>query len=484
MSLSLYNTLSGKKEIFKPINEGKVDIYVCGPTVYDMSHIGHARAYVAFDVVVRYLRRHYDVTYVRNFTDVDDKIIKRAAESGSDAKAISEKYIEEFLTDMASLGVAEADVSPKVSEHIQEIIDMTQSLIDRGLAYDVDGDVFYAVRKFEGYGKLSGRKLDDMEAGARIDVDSRKRDPMDFALWKKGKAEAKAEPVWDSPWGKGRPGWHIECSAMSRKHLGDSFDIHGGGKDLIFPHHENEIAQSEGSTGKPYSHHWMHNGFVNIDNEKMSKSLGNFFTVREVLKKFDAQTMRFYLLTTHYRSPINFSDVALKEAETRVKYLYESLARLDEKLGDSKPDVEGELRAGFEDRILARFDEAMNDDFNTAKVLGDLSEPFKLINEILAQSEISEPELRTLALLRSRLADIGSVLGMFIESPAEILSRIESRKHDSSGVDGEAVDALIEGRRQARADKDWGRADEIRAQLDALGVVIKDSPEGTTWELA
>ena len=489
MSLQIYNTMSGAKEPFVPLSDGKVGIYVCGPTVYDMSHLGHARVYVAFDTVVRYLRRRWDVRYVRNFTDVDDKIINRAKELGEPAAAVSERFIDAFVEDMAALGCARADTEPKVTEHIDDIVRLIDELVAKEHAYAVPhatsaaagNDVYYAVESFATYGRLGRRKLDDMEAGARVEIDPRKRNPMDFALWK-GVDPDGALACWDSPWGKGRPGWHIECSAMSRRYLGETFDIHGGGKDLIFPHHENEIAQSEGASGKTLARFWMHNGFVNIDNEKMSKSLGNFFTVRDICTKFDTQTVRYYLLTTHYRSPINFSDGGLREAEARIKYLYETLGRLQSVLSDGA--TQGPYRQGWVAEIVARFEAAMDDDFNTARVLGDLSDVFKLINEILDKPGDAEVDARTLRAVAAALAEIGEVLGLFVEAPQAVLGRIETRKQADSGIDGARVEALLAERLAARKAKDFARADGIRDELAALGVVIKDTPQGTTWELA
>ncbi len=483
MSVRVYNTLTRQKEELAPLVPGKVGMYVCGPTVYDMAHVGHARSCVAFDLIVRHLRRRFDVNYVRNYTDVDDKIIKRANELGQESTEVSERYIKEFKSDMASLGNAEPDHEPKVTEHIEDIVHLIERVIANGKGYAVEGDVYYAVESFEGYGKLSGRKLDDMEAGARVEVDERKRNPMDFALWKSAKP---GEPWWESPWGKGRPGWHIECSAMSSQYLGETLDIHGGGKDLIFPHHENEIAQSEGAQGCCYVKTWMHNGFVNIDNEKMSKSLGNFFTVREVLEKFDGQTIRFYLSSTHYRSPINFSDHALKEADGRLKYLYETLSRLKKVLGEARgrEGSDGEFRDPAVANIVTRFEEAMDDDFNTAKALADLSEIFKLINEILDRPGDEETDLRTLRAVDAALTDVGGSLGLFVEDPDTVLERMASRRHTELTVDPALIEKLIVERAEARVNKDYQRSDEIRDQLKDLGVVLKDAGGETTWELA
>ncbi|MEC9465289.1 MAG: cysteine--tRNA ligase [Myxococcota bacterium] len=483
MAVRIYNTLTRQKEEFVPLVPGKVGMYVCGPTVYDMAHVGHARSCVAFDLVVRHLRRRFDVNYVRNYTDVDDKIIKRANELGQESTEVSERYIREFKTDMASLGNAEPDHEPKVTQHIADIITLIEKVIANGKGYAVEGDVYFAVDSFDGYGKLSGRKLDDMEAGARVEVDTRKRNPMDFALWKSAKP---GEPWWDSPWGKGRPGWHIECSAMSEQYLGKTLDIHGGGKDLIFPHHENEIAQSEAAHSCCYVTTWMHNGFVNIDNEKMSKSLGNFFTVREVLEKFDGQTIRFYLSSTHYRSPINFSDTALKEADGRLKYLYETLARLKKTLEES---AEREVEDGpFRDEgvagIVARYEEAMDDDFNTARALADLSEVFKLINEVLDKPGDPATDLRTLRAVDVALKDVGGSLGLFVEDPDVVLERMAKRRHTELTVDPALIEKLIVERAEARESKNYQRSDEIRDQLKDMGVVLKDAGGQTTWEMA
>jgi cysteinyl-tRNA synthetase len=478
LGLVVYNTLTAEKEPFTPLTPGKVRMYVCGPTVYDMSHIGHARAYVAFDVIQRYLRRTFEVTHVRNYTDVDDKIIRRANELGEKPIEVSERFIVEFKADMTALGVQPADIEPKVTEHLPEIIRFIEKLVGRGIAYESAGDVYYAVEKFKGYGKLSKRNIDDMEAGARVEVSEQKRHPMDFALWKAAKP---GEPLWESPWGKGRPGWHIECSAMSSKYLGDTFDIHGGGKDLIFPHHENEIAQSEAASGKEFARVWLHNGFVNVDNEKMSKSLGNFFTIRDVLKRYDAQSLRYFLLTTHYRSPINFSDKNLDEAEARVKYLYETLARVEAAVtpgADAPPyrDVEVE-------NLPERFVSAMDDDFNTAKVLGDLAALFKIANEVLQKPEDKDRDQRTLRAILRVVRSAGAVLGLFTEKPSAVVARLEQRKKAERGIDGAAIDQLVADRNAARKAKDFARADAIRKQLADLGVTIKDSAQGTTWEV-
>ncbi|MEK7196161.1 MAG: cysteine--tRNA ligase, partial [Nitrospirota bacterium] len=370
--MRIYNTLAGEKEDFIPLVKDRVNMYVCGVTVYDNCHIGHARSAIVFDVIQRYLKyKGFNVKFVRNFTDIDDKIINRAKKEGIPWNEVARKYTEEFYNDMDSLGVARADIEPKATEHIKEIIDIVKGLIDKGYAYEKDGSIYFEVNKFHEYGKLSKRDKEDMIAGARVEVDVRKKDPMDFALWK---ASKEGEPFWESPWGKGRPGWHIECTAMSIKHLAESFDIHGGGADLIFPHHENEIAQSEAFTGKPFVKYWVHNGFITIDKEKMSKSLGNFFTIKEVLDRYDPEVVRFFLLSTHYRSPIEFSDEQLKEAEVSIDRYYTTLIRIADfpGKGDVKDKTSG-IEKPFEGVVNSfkeKFQAAMDDDFNTALALG------------------------------------------------------------------------------------------------------------------
>ena len=398
MSLRVYNTLSGKKEEFRPVNEGRVGIYICGPTVYDSAHLGHARAAVVFDVIVRYLRyRGVNVNYVRNITDVDDKIIKRANEEGVAPKEISERYTREYEEDMASLGVLPPDVAPKVTEHIQDIQDLVRRLVDQGRAYIVDGDVYFAIEQFPGYGKLSKRDKEMMIAGARVEVDPKKHDPLDFALWKAAKP---GEPSWPSPWGEGRPGWHIECSAMSMRYLGDTLDIHGGGKDLIFPHHENEIAQSEGATGRPFARYWLHNGFVNINAEKMSKSLGNILTIRNMVSNYHPEVIRHFLLSAHYRSPLDYNDDALAESERSLERFYSSMRDAETLSGGERSSrrwrdkqVKGE-RSGIkgELHLRERFIEVMDDDFNTAAAIGHVFETVREINRLTAEREGASSE--------------------------------------------------------------------------------------------
>jgi cysteinyl-tRNA synthetase len=523
MTLNVYNTLSGKKEPFTPIDPAHVRVYLCGPTVYDMAHIGHARSAVAFDIVVRSLRQRYaKVTFVRNYTDIDDKIIKRANDLGQTPEQVSSRYADEYLKDMDALGCIHPDVSPRVSTHMPQIITMVGELIDKNVAYPAAGDVYYAVESFPSYGKLAKRNLEDMQAGARVEPGEHKRNPMDFALWKGAKP---GEPSWPTQWGAGRPGWHIECSAMAREHLGVTIDIHAGGKDLMFPHHENEIAQSEAANGAQFVRYWLHNGFVNIDDEKMSKSLGNFFTVREVLRVVDAQAIRWFLVSTHYRSPINFSDHALREAEQRVVYIYETLKRMKSALGSDRAGAPSAvavpstvaadggasgaavpsavtagggasdaavssavpagtpLRDEAAGRIVPRFEEAMDDDFNTARALGDVSEVFRLANEILDKPGDAATDQRTLRTIYDGLSAIADVLGIFDEDPDVVLRRIAARKQSERGVDAAAIQALIDERNAARAAKNFKRADEIRDELAGQGIAIKDSATGTTWNV-
>jgi cysteinyl-tRNA synthetase len=493
MALRVYNTLSGSKEEFIPLEPGKVKMYVCGVTVYDNCHIGHARANVAFDAIYRYLRyAGYEVTYVRNYTDIDDKIINRANKEGVPFTVISERYIKSFDEDMARLGLALPTHQPKATEHVDDIIDLVQRLIDRGYAYPADGDVYFCVEKFPDYLKLSKRNLEEMQAGARIEVDERKRHPMDFALWKGAKP---GEPFWESPWGQGRPGWHIECSAMGLRLLGETFDIHGGGKDLIFPHHENEIAQSEAASGKPFVRYWLHNGFVNINSEKMSKSLGNFFTIREVLDRYDQEVLRFFLLSAHYRSPIDFCDQNLAEAEAGLERIYKALLGLDEFLvgvtvtpgavvvRDGMNEVEGELY----DRVVAfdaRFREAMNDDFNTALAIANTFDLVRCVNRVLAEKSGQSEQLSALAAAaRTVVTSIAQVLGVFLSEPAAYLERINTRKAADLAISADEIEQLLVERAAARKAKDYKRGDEIRDLLLAKNIELLDGPQGTTWKV-
>ncbi len=477
MGIRIYNTLSRKKESFEPVRAGKVSLYVCGPTVYDSCHIGHARSAVVFDVIARYFEASgYEVTYVRNFTDVDDKIIQRAQQLGADWKAVAEKYIAEFHEDMASLGVRPATLEPKATEHIGAIVSMIESLMAKDIAYEIDGDVFFSVEAFDGYGKLSGRKLEDMEAGARIDVDGRKRNPFDFALWKAAKP---GEPTWESPWGRGRPGWHIECSAMSFSYLGPSFDIHGGGKDLIFPHHENEIAQSEAATGKSFAAYWIHNGFVNINQEKMSKSLGNFLLIRDVLKSFHPEAIRLFLLSNHYRSPVDFSHKAMEEAASALDKIYALLERVQTALpgGDEGVTPDG-------DPYWKRFCDAMDDDFNSALGIGILFEAVRAINRSLDEAE-GDRDLtaREILITVAGIGRMGEILGLLGQSPVDYFRNKQTAALSKAGVDPEQIERLLQDRQAARQAKDWATADRIRDRLSAMNITIKDGPDGTTWSV-
>jgi cysteinyl-tRNA synthetase len=478
MALRVYNTLSGKKEEFVPINPPKVGLYACGVTVYDYCHIGHARAAVAFDVIARYLRfAGYDVTYVRNYTDIDDKIINRSNEQGVDWQDLAETFIAAHDVDMSSLGVERADVEPRATDYIKEIITIVKTLVDKGVAYEVGGDVYFEVEKFDGYGKLSKRNLDDLRAGARIEVDERKVNPLDFALWKSSKPD---EPAWDSPWGKGRPGWHIECSAMSAAILGQPLDIHGGGKDLIFPHHENEIAQSEAAADKEFVRYWVHNGFVNIDSEKMSKSLGNFFTIREVLEKYRPEVVRFFLLSTHYRSPLDFSDRALNEAETRYERFMNLFARAHRVGSEDRGMDELEVSSTEELRrvIEPHFRKAMDDDFNTAAAIGHMFSALGPLNAVL---DSADAKGRGVAVdwkktVEDFFREIGRVLGFFEGGfgDGDIWFAAGSGDDENKAK----AQAMAEERVEARKNKDWARADELRDTIAELGFDVQDTPQG------
>ncbi len=480
--MRIYNTLSGRKEEFIPMTPGKVKMYVCGVTVYDYCHIGHARSAIVFDVIRRYIRyKGFDVTFIKNFTDIDDKIINRSRQEGLPWDAIARKYTEEYYKDMDALGVGRADVEPRATEHIKEMIGIIQGLIERGYAYEVEGDVYFEVDRLPEYGKLSKRDREEMIAGARVEIDERKKNPMDFALWKRSK---EGEPSWDSPWGAGRPGWHIECSAMSIKLLGESFDIHGGGADLIFPHHENEIAQSESFTGKPFARYWVHNGFITIDKEKMSKSLGNFFTVREILDKFDAEVVRLFLLSTHYRSPIEFSDEQLREAESSLERYYSTILRIHDFL--EKDDAGGSLNAekNFEERVLQfreRFKEAMDDDFNTALALGHIFEFIRDANRFL-DGKPSGPEARELLQKTKKLlSEIGKVLNIFGRTPEEWYRSLMVMK--KIGLSEKEILEKIKQRQDARQRKEWEVADRIREELEGKGIILEDKADRTDWKV-
>ncbi|MBI9092353.1 MAG: cysteine--tRNA ligase [Desulfobacterium sp.] len=476
MSLRIYNTQTKKKEVFVPLEENKVKMYVCGPTVYDTSHIGHARSVVIFDVIFRWLRHSgYDVCYVRNFTDVDDKIIKRANEIGAAPTDISEKYIKEFHNEMDALNVLRPTMEPKATEHIQDIIDFIQRLIDKGKAYHVEGsDVFFSIGSFEGYGKLSGRNPDDMMPGSRIAVDRKKQDPRDFTLWKPVKP---GEPSWPSPWGDGRPGWHIECSAMSHRYLGESFDIHGGGKDLIFPHHENEVAQSEAAFGKDYVKYWIHNGFVDINNEKMSKSLGNFTMIKDVLKDYHAEVIRMFLLSKHYRSPIDYNDTSMDEVISGLDRLYAFLERAYAAGADKNVTDPGQE--------WGLFVQAMDDDFNSAKGMATLFDTVKAGNRLLDKHEgkITDGVLAEVSTLGSDLKKMGEILGLLTQEPEEYFRVKKESGLADKALDADTIDRLVSERIAARKSKDFARADEIRAELDAMNIILEDGPDGSTWKI-
>lgn len=457
--MQIYNTLTRRKETFTPLVPGQVRMYVCGMTVYDFCHLGHARVMVAFDVITRYLRaRGFDVTYVRNITDIDDKILKRADENGETIEALTDRMIDAMHEDEGRLGVLRPDAEPRATQHLDEIVSMIQTLIDKGYAYAADnGDVYYRVRKFDGYGKLNNRDLDDMRSGARIEVDEHKEDPLDFVLWKAAKP---GEVSWLSPWGEGRPGWHIECSAMSTCCLGETFDIHGGGPDLTFPHHENEIAQSEAATGKPYVNTWMHAGAVRVNQEKMSKSLGNFFTIRDVLEHHDPEVVRYLLVSSHYRSPINYAPESLADARKSLERFYNAL--------DGVEVREGEVDARFDERFTA----AMDDDFNTAEAVSVL---FDLARE-LNRAKKESPELAPA--LAAELRRLGGVLGLLQQAPAAFLQGAGAGELPMTEAE---IEAKITERAEAKKAKDFAQADAIRDELAALGIILKDSREGTGW---
>ncbi len=459
--MKIYNTLTRQKEEFVPMDKNEVKMYSCGPTVYDYFHIGNARPFIIFDIMRRYLEYSgYKVKFVQNFTDVDDKMIKRANAEGITVKELGERFINEYFEDAKALGIREASIHPKATENIDAIIEIIKKLEENGYAYNVDGNVYFSTKKFREYGKLSKQPLEDLEAGARIDVNEAKQDVMDFALWKKQK---EGEPAWESPWGLGRPGWHIECSAMANKYLGETIDLHSGGQDLIFPHHENEIAQSECANGKPFANYWMHNGYININNQKMSKSLGNFFTVRDIRKQYDSEVIRFFMLSAHYRNPINFADTLMEQAKSAVERVYTCIENL-EFLLDNAPA--NELETGFDEKLNAfrhKFIDAMDDDLNTADAIAAIFDIVYMANtEINAQTSKTAIE-KTLGLIK----ELGSVLGVFV-------------KETKKSIDAE-VEALIAERTKARAEKNWAKADEIRDKLNEMNIVLKDTPNGVQW---
>ncbi len=497
MPISIYNTKTKKKDVFVPLNPGQVSMYVCGVTVYDDCHLGHARSALTFDIIRRYLEfSGYQVTYVRNFTDIDDKILNRAQQESVPWNDISERYIQAFYRDMRALGIMKPSAEPRATEHMQDILNMVEGLVHKGMAYQLEGDVYFSVKKFSAYGQLSGKNLEELQAGARIEVDTRKQDPMDFALWKAAKP---GEPGWDSPWGKGRPGWHIECSAMSVAKLGPTFDIHGGGKDLIFPHHENEIAQSCGYTGKEFARYWVHNGFVTVDKEKMSKSLGNFFTIREIFDKspvsnseaITGECLRYYLLSTHYRSDLNFSEKSLPEAKAAMDTIYGLIQRLEE--SDSQENNKGSKdweRVSKE--FVKNFQESMDDDFNTPKALAAFHELRTEINKLLAKGLSEKTKGKATEIFRK----FGDPLGLFQILPDNWFGkRILTEVSDEGSVgsspsasinpldESEFIEQQVQLRNEARARKDFTAADTIRKKLAEQGIILEDRPDGTTrWK--
>jgi cysteinyl-tRNA synthetase len=524
--VTLYDTLTGKKQELQTLEPGRCGIYCCGPTVYDLSHLGNARAALVPDVMTRFLRHQgYDVKYVRNITDIDDKIIKRSLEEGIGAQEVADKYTAEYERDMAELNILAPDAEPRVSDHMPEILALVEDLIAKDLAYAVEGDVYYRVKNFKGYGKLSKRNLEEMleGAGSRIDVDERKESPLDFALWKAAKP---GEPAWDSPWGPGRPGWHIECSAMSSTHLGDSFDIHGGGRDLIFPHHENEIAQSQGAHGEDtFARYWSHNGFIDFDGEKMSKSLGNFFTTREITALYDPESVRYFLLTVHYRSGLNFEvevkcpaceqrlDKAaqesghcagcgaeistevlrqrvrfpgVEEADDRLAYIYKTLSQANQFLAAAKKPGNEEPVTGQVAGMLEAFVAHMRNDFNTGGALGALSKPLGEVNGLLDSGKGVSKAQRYLTIEKfvNDMKEIAAIIGCCGQDPDRWLTKRRDGKAARLGLDTARVEELLEQRTAARAAKDWDAADRIRDELAALGVGVQDGPAGSVWSFS
>jgi cysteinyl-tRNA synthetase len=465
--MKIYNTLTRKKEEFVPINEKEVRMYSCGPTVYNYFHIGNARPFIIFDTVRRYFEyKGYKVNFVQNFTDIDDKMINKANEEGITVKELAEKFIHEYFIDAKGLGVDKATVHPKATENIDAIIELIEKLEKNGFAYNVNGDVYFNTKKFREYGKLSQQSLDDLELGSRIEVDERKQDPMDFAVWK---AQKPGEPAWDSPWGKGRPGWHIECSAMANKYLGETIDIHSGGQDLVFPHHENEIAQSEAANGKPFARYWMHNGFINVDNKKMSKSEGNFFTVREIAEKFDYEVIRFFMLSAHYRSPINFSAELLEQAQNGLERIYNCLDNLlylkehveDREISDGEKDIQKRLL-----ETKAKFIEGMDDDLNTADAIAAIFDMVREVNSNITAN--TNPSKEIIEFSHSLIKELGGVLGI-------------AQKEKEKNLDSE-IEELINQRQQARKEKNWKLSDEIRDKLKDMGIALEDTPQGVKWK--
>ncbi|EOU1741702.1 cysteine--tRNA ligase [Clostridium perfringens] len=464
--MKVYNTLNKKKEEFIPLTPGEVKMYVCGPTVYNFFHIGNGRTFIVFDTIRRYFEyRGFKVDFVQNFTDIDDKMIKKANEEGTTVKKIGDTYIKEYYQDADALNIERATVNPRATEFIGEIIKFVKGLVDKGYAYEVDGDVYFSTKKFQGYGKLSGQNIEDLQSGARISVDERKKDPMDFAIWK---AQKPGEPAWNSPWGMGRPGWHIECSCMAKKLLGETIDIHAGGSDLKFPHHENEIAQSEALTGEPFAKYWLHSAFVNVNNEKMSKSLNNFFTAREILERYDADVIRFLMLSAHYRQQLNFSEDLLESAKASVERIYNAIGNLENLIDEvSREEMNEEEKAYLEslNKYKEKYIEKMDDDFNTADAITAIFDLIKDTNTNITIDSSKELAQKALELIR----ELGAPLGMFQKS---IKGNLE-----------EEIEALIAKRQQARKDRDFALADKIRDELKDRGIVLEDTPQGVRWKM-
>lgn len=462
--MKIYNTMTRKKEEFIPLDKNNVKMYSCGPTVYNYFHIGNARPFIIFDTMRRYLEYlGYGVTFVQNFTDIDDKMIKRANEDGITVKELGERFIDEYFKDAKAIGIRPATVHPKATENIDAIIDIIKKLVDNGYAYAMEGNVYFSTKKFKDYGKLSKQPLDELEAGARIDVNEHKKDPMDFALWK---AKKEGEPYWESPWGEGRPGWHIECSAMANKYLGETIDLHSGGQDLVFPHHENEIAQSECANCREFSRYWMHNGYINVDNRKMSKSLGNFFTVRDILEKYDGEVIRFFMLSAHYRNPINFSDTLMEQARSAVERVYTCIENLEFLRGSAEDkECDEELKTRLNE-LRDRFIAAMDDDLNTADAIAAIFDIVYTANTEITSGSGKEAIELALGLIR----ELGGVLGLF-------------GKETAKDLDAE-IEELIRKRGEARKAKNWAEADAIRDKLKEMNIVLKDTPDGVKWSFA
>lgn len=485
MELHIYNTMKRKKEIFEPLTPGEVKMYVCGPTVYDFLHIGNFVGPIVFNMVRNWLEKcGYKVTYVYNYTDVDDKIIKRANDEGTSSTEVAERFISEFRKDFEALGLRNHDHNPRVTEHMDDIIDMVKQLIENGKAYEVNGEVLYSIDAFDEYGKLSGKNLDELQVGARVEVDEKKQNPMDFALWKPAKP---GEPAWDSPWGPGRPGWHIECSAMSKAILGEQIDIHGGGKDLIFPHHENEVAQSEGCCGKEYVRYWMHNNFLNFGSQKMSKSLGNVKTARAFLEEFNAEIFKYMILSTHYRTENNFSDEKVHLAVASLARLYSSLAMADEVMA-AENVVEQALDPEFKKALEeadTKISKALCDDFNTPELMAEIFGIVRMFNASYTKGQKVKPKhLARAKAFREWMAGYGQITALFNEPAASFLQILDEMLIRQKGIDKNQVEALLVERKEARDAKDWAKSDEIRDQLLEMGVAIQDSPSGTSWEVA